>query len=509
MQAIRRWRNPLLWLLISLALFVLGRSSLLRDPGTFWHTVLGQRMVIRGELVRDDFFTFTRASESWLALQWLPEIAMGIGHWLGGWDLLLATTCFGLGWLYARLLVRWLDCGLHPLAAAFLAVIVLLASSHHFHVRPHLVTIGLLALSMAILVDCESGRAPPARLSLLAPLFVLWTNCHGGVLAGIATLVIVGSGWACLAWRRSDETARYRVLGLWGIAISAICGLAMLINPYGAEMPVAWARIMTMRLPNIIEEHAPLDWAHGETWGVVVLGGLYCLALFTAERPLRATWLVPLVWWALAWTRVRHAPLFAVVTAIALADLLPHTRLSRWLKPGDWFRDPTPSAGSSAHTSPAAWLVACGLMVVVLLGPMLGWQVPLAGRGWAQHAVDRWPVELVRELQSIERQHPGARLYNSLGLGGFVEFHAPGLRTMIDDRCELFGNEFLERYVESERGTRGHTIAWADDWHCQFALVPQQSPQAEEFRNSSHWRLRAAAISACLFERCPFPENCD
>jgi len=497
MQAIRRWRNPLLWLSISLSLLVLGRSSLLRDPGTFWHTVLGQRMVLRGELVRDDFFTFTRASESWLALQWLPEIAMGIGHWLGGWDLLLSITCFGLGWLYSRLLVRWLDCGLHPLAAAFLAVIVLLASSHHFHVRPHLITIGLLALTMAWLVDCESGRAPPTRLWLLAPLFVLWTNCHGGVLAGFATLVFVGFGWVCSAWRRTEDDARYRILRGWGRALPPICGLAMLMNPYGAEMPIAWARIMTMALPNIIEEHAPLDWAHAETWGVVALGGLYCLALFTAERPLRATWLIPLVWWALAWTRVRHAPLFAVVAAIALADLLPHTRLSRWLKPGDWFRAPI----APPHPSSASWLTACGLMVAILIGPMLGWRLPLAGGGWAKHSVDRWPVELIGELQSIERQNPGARIYNSLGLGGFVEFHAPGLRTMIDDRCELFGNAFLERYVQSERQAAGQTLDWADDWRCQFALVPQRSTQAEAFNNSNHWRLRAAAISACLFER--------
>src|SRR6185436_5030957 len=110
------------------------------------------------------------------------------------------------------------------------------------------------------------------------------------------------------------------------------------VNPYGADMPVAWAKIMTMRLPNIIEEHAPLNPLNPETWAVCALGLFYLIALLSVPGHIRVTWLLPLIWWALAWTRVRHAPLFAGDTAIALADLLPHTRRSRWLEPGDWFR---------------------------------------------------------------------------------------------------------------------------------------------------------------------------
>ena len=37
-----------------------GREKMLRDPGTMWHTVVGQRICETGRLIQADPFSFTR-----------------------------------------------------------------------------------------------------------------------------------------------------------------------------------------------------------------------------------------------------------------------------------------------------------------------------------------------------------------------------------------------------------------------------------------------------------------
>ena len=71
----------------------------------------------------------------------------------------------------------------------------------------------------------------------------------------------------------------------------------------------------------------PIGWATV----LLALGYLAVLVSVLPERS-RIVWLVPLVWFVLALGRVRNAPLFGVTAAIALADMLPHSRVGTWLK---------------------------------------------------------------------------------------------------------------------------------------------------------------------------------
>jgi hypothetical protein len=69
------------------------------------------------------------------------------------------------------------------------------ASSYHFHPRPHLVTIVLVGWTFARLCDFEAGRIPLGSLYWLVPVFVLWTNMHGGVLGGVGMVAVTVAGW--------------------------------------------------------------------------------------------------------------------------------------------------------------------------------------------------------------------------------------------------------------------------------------------------------------------------
>ncbi|MBV9122986.1 MAG: hypothetical protein JO112_06500, partial [Planctomycetes bacterium] len=50
-----------------LVLMVGGRSKFFHDPGTFWHTVVGEQMLSSGRLIDTDSFTFTFAGRTWIA----------------------------------------------------------------------------------------------------------------------------------------------------------------------------------------------------------------------------------------------------------------------------------------------------------------------------------------------------------------------------------------------------------------------------------------------------------
>ncbi len=239
-----------LFLAIWLSLLLFGRSAMLRDPGTFWHVAAGERMLASKQVIRHDPFSFTFANRPWVADQWLAECGMAAVHRVLGWDGLLLLTASLLAAVYAWIAGRLLRSGLHWLPTLLMLAVVLLLGSPQFHVRPLVVTIVLLSVTFAWLVDVEAGRRSSWQLWLLVPLFVLWTNLHGGVLAGIATVALCAAGWTIMD--AMDErrgagaatkpwSAKADVSSSWPTWLTTALPIALaaatLINPYGAALP--------------------------------------------------------------------------------------------------------------------------------------------------------------------------------------------------------------------------------------------------------------------------------
>ena len=105
-----------------------GRSNFFRDPGTFWHTRVGERILTDGFFDTDPY-TFTFAGKKWIPHQWLGEVTMAAVHKVGGLDALLVVACGILAGLFAWLTVRLLRTGLHPVAVAVFVGLALAASA--------------------------------------------------------------------------------------------------------------------------------------------------------------------------------------------------------------------------------------------------------------------------------------------------------------------------------------------------------------------------------------------
>src|SRR5262245_29818013 len=80
-----RWIGPgaVAFIMIWLVLLAGGRTGMMRDPGTFWHTTTGE-IILKDGFIRYDPYTFTFAGTWWVPYQWLGEVSMALAHRTGG-----------------------------------------------------------------------------------------------------------------------------------------------------------------------------------------------------------------------------------------------------------------------------------------------------------------------------------------------------------------------------------------------------------------------------------------
>ena len=500
-----------IWLGLWLALLALGRTQFFRDPGTLWHTVMGQRLLNSGRLTTTDPFSFTFAGRAWIPHEWLAEWGMGVFHATSGWDGLLLVTATALACLYAWVGQRLIGRGLHWLPTTLILILTIAASDTSFHVRPHVASIVGLGITAALLMDFEAGRISLRRLGWLIPLFVVWTNIHGAVLGGMAILAMAALGWvgACLVGLESPvRTGRQAA---WLGLLLAACGLTVLVNPYGVRLPATWLEIMgSPVVPRLIIEHAPPSPRSAEFWMILALGLVYA-AVFVGTLPRwpRVTWLIPFVWLGLALGRVRHAPLFGITAVVLLAEILPDSRVAGWLaRPGrDLFRW-VPGALTPVPEPPRRnwrpWVVPVFLVLVAATFQVANVRVPLVGRGWAGLDPTVWPVELLPALQEAEREHPeGARVFNDYALGGFLIYHTPRLKVFIDDRCEVYGDDWLEQFDRASTTDPSLMVGWLAEYEINYVLVSSGSVFDRQIARQPGWSLVQRCAVASFYGRVP------
>jgi hypothetical protein len=531
------------FLLVWLGLMFAFRERGFYDPGSLWHVKVGE-IILKDGIPQTDPFSYTFAGQRWVPQQWGGEILMTLAHRAGGLDTMLLAFATGVALLFTLIFRRCVQSGMGPMLAALVVGGCLFVGAFHYYVRPHMFTIALLGWTMMCVVDYERGRCSDWRLVGLIPLFVLWTNLHGGVLGGTMTLGLAVAGWGLLflvsRWRhertedRGQRTEEEKAsaglssvlcplssnsalspINNWRtafllVAIVAACGLTPFVNPHGMEMIRIWQRIVGSKvLPEVIHEHMPMDPTKPLGLAVIGLGVFYIVLLAGALPNWRVSWLIPLVWFVLSFKGIRQGPLFAITAAVAIADLWPHTVWHRLLvKYGDGSlarNDPPPAGG-------LGWVAIPTLLVAFALSLQANKvMVPVIGHGWVRLDPNFTPADM-NDFVKKHVDRPDVRLFNDANLGGYLIYHAPNVKIFMDDRCELYGDEWIKKYSDM-MGMPPEKLgpvfeAWDAQYHFDLAFIMTSAPEKEKpsieryfLAHPEKWREVARGKRAAVFER--------
>ncbi|MBK8270838.1 MAG: hypothetical protein IPK83_22030 [Planctomycetes bacterium] len=183
-----------------------------------------------------------------------------------------------------------------------------------------------------MLCDIEAGRVSSKYLLVVPLVIALWTNLHGGALGGLASLVVFALALLCRPGflRRPDGHVTPRPLWI-GIAVG-LSTVAILANPFGVSLPRTWLGLMDSKvLPKLIIEHAATDLLTAQGAIILTIAGVYFVLLGKSVRTgVKSTWLLPAIWFVLALSRIRHAPIFALVAAVVILDMVAHSPFLKW-----------------------------------------------------------------------------------------------------------------------------------------------------------------------------------
>jgi hypothetical protein len=524
--------------LLGLLVFTTLSVRLLGDAGIGWHIRTGQLILSTHAIPRIDPFSSAMAGQPWFAWEWLYDVLVGWLDTVAGLNavvlftaLIIATT---FAWTFRLLLRR----NTNFLLALMLLLLAASAAMIHFLARPHVVSWLFTVAWFWILESSEETCRDPDSYSsssatstikarkrhrrwllwLLPLLMIVWVNLHGGFLVGFSLL---GIYWIAAAWQsfrltgdRFDDVLqniragkRARALAFTGL----LSVLATFLNPYGWNLHLHIYRYLSNRfLMDHIDEFQSPNF-HGVAQKCFAALLLLTLAAKKREaREFRASQILVV--------------LFAVYSGLYASRNIPVSSLLLILVIGPWLSDAMErlteglgnrlakrriSPASSRAASPqflhrmqaidrslrgSLWPAAAIVLAV--------WIAAHAGRLGDTQLMNahfdgkRFPVEAVNYLEKHDVSGP---VLSPDSWGGYLIYRLyPRIKVVVDDRHDLYGEEFLKSYLKMVHVEPG----WKDflqQYQAGCVLVPKDSALANILLETPNWQPIYGDTVAILF----------
>lgn len=481
-----RWRNLGLAVLI-VAVLVFLFSYTTADPDLWGHIKFGQDFWETRQVVRADTYSYLSGSQPWINHEWLAEAVFAYVYDLANapglivFKVLIALLIAGLA--YGHLRRRELN----PVRAWSL---VLVASLLLFvglgTIRPHMFTYLGFLLTLLLIYQADQGRE--RWLWGLPPMFALWVNLHGGVLAGVGILLLWALAYLVVALLKGRRPAVLLSAPVRTVVLATVASLlATLLNPYGVHLVLFLLRTATVPRLEIVEWQ-PVNILSVE--GAIYLGMVLAAmaGLFYSKRRRSPTLLflygimafLPLV-------SVRHLPLFALAALVIAGEHM-----------GDIWQQlsSSPQKGEGAHRRERleAWLA--GLFA-------------LASIVFAIASIDHFRCIRVnpsfypyRAVTLLERSGASGNMAVHFNWGEFALWHlGPEIQVSMDGRREtVYDHEVYLENVAFMLGT-GDWDALLTEHGTQLVLVGRDTTTHNLVELKPGWPiLYQDAVSAIAVE---------
>jgi hypothetical protein len=431
-------------------------TQAISDPDSLWHVVAGRALWSSWEFAGpDQLALFTQ--QPFVYHQWLPELAMAGMDALGG----LA----GVAWLFHLLLLAFFlatyvlcrsQAGM--LAAALASLTAWVGAGGSLSPRPQVVGFILLAISLGAWLRTEKDR----RLRWwLVPLTFLWACVHGSWLYAVALASVFSVGLLLDRRLGSGQLKRFALF----VAALIVVGLVTPVGPRLLLTPLAISQVS----PFIMEwKPTPITDPSAATTLVM---GLVVMVIWLRDRK-QVSWTRLLLWLFAMGSTLMYARTIAV-GAILLAPMLAEA-LQRAL--------PRRAVPARAERRVLAVTSLASLLLAALLVPTTA-----ASPGNVPSGFDAYLTALPQ----------GTVVWNVDAVGGWLMYAHPNVRPTMDTRAEVYGRDYLDRYVRAISGYPGwqDTVATTG---ARYAIVTADGPLQEGLVRQQRWQIVASAETYTL-----------
>lgn len=483
---------------------------LLGDDSIGWHIRNGEQMLRTHSITRTDSFSVTMNGQTWYAWEWLYDLGIaGVHHWLGLNGVVFFSAVI-IALTFALTLHLSLRRGADLPAAGLLLALSLGASMIHLFARPHVLS-WLFSVIWFQILDCsENADSPRGRLWFLPALMLLWVNVHGGFVVGFVLLglYLLSNTIQYFRCRSAEDlprrAARLRTLGM----ATGISLLASLINPYGYQLHVHVYRYLSSRwLMNHIDEFLSPNF-HGvaqQCFVAILLITVVVLAV-VRNKPTLSRLLVLLFATYSGLYASRSLPVSSLLCTLIVAPLWTQAvteagsdpnlslRLRAFLSRWQSFtaRGVRLELGFRSHAWPT---------VAVVLGTFLAVQQGKPGsQSWMNAHFDagHMPVQATDVIAQRGVREP---IFAPDSWGGYLIYRLyPQNKVLVDDRHDLYGEEFLRDYLKAIRLTPDWELFFKEH-KVKWALLPAESSLANMLKGTSQWNVVYRDGTAVLLER--------
>jgi len=518
------------------------------DNDLFWHLATGRYIWATGHIPLSDPFSWTVPGCRWIAHEWLTELWLYPLYTHGGYGALMLafaaiiTAAFALTYGTARSLGAT-----RPWAVA-ITLLAAVACAHTWGVRPQMVSMAFMALTLRLLLPgpkVTTARARPEgrpaaihgpvpamtlqavigslgtpvrhalrRLRalpgvwLLIPLMALWANMHGGFIFGLALIGAFAAGesaWAIWCALNNDAEVTYaRAVRLWQVFAfgTAAClltpnGLAGLIYPFSYLGDNASTRYISEW---VSPDFHKFQYHFFEALLLALVVGLAGLARRPAvvpglrRVPYLTQALLLVAFTHLALDSVRNINLFSVIVAPFIAAYLSGS----WRNLVEVMSRPRRAPATATPLPPVRAALNFGLAAFIVAAVLIARAPDLT---YARNVAAQARIFPTRAVSYIKAHRIPGPLLNSYDWGGYLIWTLyPRLRVYVDGRPDMYGDRFMDAFIRTWQAQPGWQQTLRERGVVSV-LVEPTSGLAHALAGTPGWRLIYHDSVAVLYER--------
>jgi hypothetical protein len=490
-------------LVVTLLLVFLMASRTPLDSDLWWHLRSGQVMAETGKPLLTDIFSYTRSQETWVNHSWLSEVVLYDIYQITGWSGLSAW----MGLMAALVgLIIW---RLVPGGAFTKAGFTLLASltcSPLWTPRPQFFSLLFLAILIWLIDDWLNRGGKSIWLTL--PLFILWSNMHGGYLLGILYLLMCSVGLVVDALPFSKPASGQTIKQAGTLLLAAICGFALTaINPNGILMwLIPFQTVGVGVLRQLIQEWASPDFHAVEVWPYALWIVLIVFLFARTSKKTSFKLLFPALFFLLLALYARRNIAASVLVSVvmlsnawqnAVSDLSFNGSLPVWLHDIVEFYK-----SHRGKDLPESQKRIVNLVMVGLLGMFCFFKLAAVTHPVLMDAFETkyYPKDAVAFMRSNPPIVVG-RLFNAYNWGGYITWKDPDTLVFVDGRTDLFGDQILGEWLSDTQANNGWVKSF-DKWDVSRVMIEPDRPLVNAAL-ANGWVERYRDKQAVILDRKP------